>query len=511
MVHGKRQLFWIAQIILLIICGIVLFKNPGQAADQGTSPKESSATTVATSQEDPWWEVKDDVLTLYPHQINLPVIQGRGDWPWESQRATIKEVVIKPGVQVLGSAFGMFEGLTQVQKFTGLTNLDTSQVTDMHTMFADCPQLMELDVSRLTTDQVQSFSGMFRQDQSLTKLDLTNFQTGKATSLRSMFSGCRQLQQLVGQHFDTRQVTDMGYLFANCEKLTSIALSHWQTPAVVNFGDMFSNCQAVQKLDVQHFDLQQATSVLEMFAGCQNLLQLDLWSWQMPRVQKTTRMLEKTPKLWKLSLGPQTNIGQANLPAAPGQGTPFPEDNDYLSQTTNWQALGAGSDYHPQGAKLSAAQIMQNYQGQTPPPNTETYVWEPAAAETFYLQTVPLNLTFGHFIVGQKCLLLTPDDQKIIVIDQRAQRAGKKWRVEVVATPFQTDKQQLVGQALQYQGQSLAQAVTIFQATSRADKESYSWQKAPSQGIVFNSAAIKNASPGEYHSTVTYTLMNSLN
>ena len=55
-----------------------------------------------------------------------------------------------------------------------LSNLDTSQVTDMRGMFAACGSLTDLDVTNLDTSQVTDMSNMFQGCYNLTSLDVSN-------------------------------------------------------------------------------------------------------------------------------------------------------------------------------------------------------------------------------------------------------------------------------------------------------------------------------------------------
>ena len=56
---------------------------------------------------------------------------------------------------------------------------------------------------------------MFSWCSSLTKLDLENFNTTNVTNMRSMFHGCSRLENLkFGENFNTSNVTNMEYIFS---------------------------------------------------------------------------------------------------------------------------------------------------------------------------------------------------------------------------------------------------------------------------------------------------------
>ena len=105
---------------------------------------------------------------------------------------------------------GWFQFLQSLKIIEGLEHLNTSQVTDMSSMFDGCS--------------------------SLTSLDLTSFDTSQVWDMRCMFDGCSSLTSLDLSRFDTSQVTDMGGMFFDCSYLTSLELSNFDTSQVTDMG-----------------------------------------------------------------------------------------------------------------------------------------------------------------------------------------------------------------------------------------------------------------------------------
>ena len=56
---------------------------------------------------------------------------------------------------------------------------------------------------------------------SLTSLDLSNFDTSNVTDMSSMFYGCLNLKSLDLSSFDTSNVTNMSYMFYICIRLST--------------------------------------------------------------------------------------------------------------------------------------------------------------------------------------------------------------------------------------------------------------------------------------------------
>lgn len=87
----------------------------------------------------------------------------------------------------------LFSGYSSVEKIQFNGCLDTSMVTDMSWMFADCHSLMEVDVSNLDTSQVTNMNCMFKDCRQLQELDTSGFDMSNATAKYYMFLGCNSL------------------------------------------------------------------------------------------------------------------------------------------------------------------------------------------------------------------------------------------------------------------------------------------------------------------------------
>jgi surface protein len=89
--------------------------------------------------------------------------------------------------------FLYFGALTDIQ---GIENLNTSEVTDMGSMFANCVGLTSLDLSHFNTAKVTAMDLMFKNCTGLTALDLSSFDTSLVETMSEMFSGCSALATL---------------------------------------------------------------------------------------------------------------------------------------------------------------------------------------------------------------------------------------------------------------------------------------------------------------------------
>ena len=78
---------------------------------------------------------------------------------------------------------GWFQNCTALWRITGLQYLNTSQVTNMASMFYNCPLLTEIDLRPLDTRNVTDMSYMFSGCSKLKRLDFSRFMTENLTKL----------------------------------------------------------------------------------------------------------------------------------------------------------------------------------------------------------------------------------------------------------------------------------------------------------------------------------------
>ena len=110
-------------------------------------------------------------------------------------------------------------------KNLNVSNLDTSQVTNMSNMFYACMGLTSLDVSKWNTSQVTNMSEMFSGCMGLASLDVSKWNTSQVTNMSNMFNYCTSLTSLDLSNFDTSQVTTMDGMFIGCESLRDIKIN----------------------------------------------------------------------------------------------------------------------------------------------------------------------------------------------------------------------------------------------------------------------------------------------
>ena len=166
--------------------------------------------------------------------------------------------------------FYKFGNLTTI---TGISNLNTSKVTSMCSMFSYCSKLPTIDLNGFNTSLVTDMSYMFNQCSSLIQLDFTSFNTANVISMGYMFNGCSSLNSLAMTSFNTSKVTDMPGMFQSCRNLRLLDLRSFNTSNVSRTGWMFNECSSLQAIivgDGWNTDAVEESS--RMFVGCDNLV-----------------------------------------------------------------------------------------------------------------------------------------------------------------------------------------------------------------------------------------------
>lgn len=229
-----------------------------------------------------------------------------------SGNADITTVVFDPSFAAARptSTYFWFNRMTGLKEIIGLEYLNTSNVTNMLDMFAECSSLTSIDVSNFNTSNVTTMCGMFWGCSSLTNLDVSNFDTSNVTDLTHMFNGCSSLTSLDVSRFNTGSATKMYNMFDGCSSLTSLDVSNFNTSNVENMIGMFYKCSSLTSIDVTGFDTRKVTSMANMFAKCSSLTSIDVSKFNTSNVEDMGGMFWGCSGLTSLDL---SNFNTSNV------------------------------------------------------------------------------------------------------------------------------------------------------------------------------------------------------
>ena len=167
---------------------------------------------------------------------------------WSSYCNAVNTVVFDPSFAdvrptTLSSWFDSMSNLTSI---TGMEYLNTSQVTDMHSLFNGCSRLPGVDLSNFDTRNVTDMNSMFRDCAAFQSLALSSFDTRNVTDMNAMFRGCTGLTELDLSSFNTTNVTRMIWMFYKCTNLATITVGDgWNTSNVTSSAAMFGDCTSL--------------------------------------------------------------------------------------------------------------------------------------------------------------------------------------------------------------------------------------------------------------------------
>ncbi|MDK4468912.1 BspA family leucine-rich repeat surface protein, partial [Enterococcus hirae] len=238
------------------------------------APKVAQTANVATTSEitgtwgtSPYtFDENTGVLTIGAGELS-----GYKESPWNSKKVdakSIKKIVLSGKVVAPEDSRRLFSYsyLTNVTEIEGLSQLDTSNVTNMEYMFHGMRSVTSLDVSGFDTSNVTNMDAMFYSMSNVTSLDVSGFDTSKVTEMAFMFDSMSRLTSLDLNSFDTSKVTVMDSMFFGMQSLTSLDISGFDTSNVAYMGDMFRRMSSLTSLDLSNFDTSKVTDMGAMFA-----------------------------------------------------------------------------------------------------------------------------------------------------------------------------------------------------------------------------------------------------
>ena len=205
----KALLFRLAVLVSAMMCAL------GAAAAEAYANYTPSNTTLTF-----YYDSQRSSRTGTTYDMNTG--NDSPGWYTDGINANVTKVVFNSsfaGARPV-TTYRWFEHMENLTDITGMSYLNTSEVTYMINMFYYCSNLTSVDVSHLNTSKVISMFGMFGFCGNLTSLDLSNWNTSKVNSMGYMFSFCRNLQTIyVGSGWSTDAVTNSGSMFTMCTSL----------------------------------------------------------------------------------------------------------------------------------------------------------------------------------------------------------------------------------------------------------------------------------------------------
>ena len=283
-------------------------------------PRVCEAHLQARDNAAAFWvpEIRNNISHIYlADRVNIP---DNAISVWDVSRdsdrmvrAFIVDDVNEPGRYILhiqahgtiiappqsGDLFGSFENVITINN---LNLLDTSNVTNMNSMFSSNQNLTFLDVSNWDTSNVTNMTNMFGNASSLTTLDLNDWDIRNVWVMHNMFANASSLTTLDLNGWDTRRVEVMSRMFEGTINLTSLGINEWNTSSVRDMSSMFRGATSLTSLDLNNWDTVNVTNMSNMFEGAINLTSLGINDWNTSNVRDMSSMFASVNSLTTLNL-----------------------------------------------------------------------------------------------------------------------------------------------------------------------------------------------------------------
>ncbi|WP_125587761.1 BspA family leucine-rich repeat surface protein [Companilactobacillus jidongensis] len=255
-----------------------------------------------------------DISGMFYLDSSLVEINGLGNWDTTN-------------VTNMSQTFGgtRFTSMPEVEKW------NTENVTNLNGTFSSCTKLQHLDLSGWNTGKVTTMASLLNSDSLLNEdtfkgldtmdtsnvtdmssmfsgtgfkiLNLSNFKTSKVRSLTSTFANTNNLEEVIDRNFDTSSLTLMNAIFnnSNITDFTGLNIADWDTRKVTSFAQAFKNNKAVNLNFVENWNVSSGTDFSEMFSSCTNLITVPTSSWNMPQASNLNSMFNFDSKLKNLN------------------------------------------------------------------------------------------------------------------------------------------------------------------------------------------------------------------
>ena len=158
----------------------------------------------------------------FPEKVNI-TNESPG---WLDYATTVTKVVFDSSFKNYkpNTTYRWFYGMTKLTSITGMkSNLNTTKVTSLASMFNNCASLKSIDVSNFKTSSVTSLNYMFYKCSKLSSLDISGFTLKSSQTSKSMMQNCTGLKKLTipstANYLDASACSGVGTKASPCELL----------------------------------------------------------------------------------------------------------------------------------------------------------------------------------------------------------------------------------------------------------------------------------------------------
>ena len=145
------------------------------------------------------------------YDANLGIYKTKDiKWTENQEEKNITKVVIKGKITAIRTT-SWFKNLTYLKEIEGIENLDTSNLVDASSMFANCLSLEKIDLSSLDMSKVRNTGFMFENCENLKTIYVSDkWDLSNVTYSINMFANTHSLIGGIGTLYDS-EITDATY------------------------------------------------------------------------------------------------------------------------------------------------------------------------------------------------------------------------------------------------------------------------------------------------------------
>ena len=168
------------------------------------------------------------------------------------------------------SLANLFKDFTNLEEIDFGNLFDTSNVTNVSSMFENDTKLTSVNFTNVNLTNVTNADGLFKMCEGLTSVTFgNNAFANKLTSAKEMFNGAKAITTIDLSKSNLTNVTNAESMFNGCTALTGVTFGTGMTQ-VTNAKSMFKNTK-ISSIDLSTFNLSKLTTVDSMFEGCTEL------------------------------------------------------------------------------------------------------------------------------------------------------------------------------------------------------------------------------------------------
>lgn len=210
--------------------------------------------------------------STYTARVSNSVDNGDGTYTYSTALPPVNNI-----------SFRSCSGLTE------LNCLPNATPTDMSYAFNSCTNLQYLDLTSFNTSGVTIMDYCFSSCKNLTHYTgLENLDVSNVYSMTALFSTNYKVSEFNIKNWDMRNIKYVDLMFANCSGITSIDLSGWNTSNLINMTNMFQGCSGLLSVDLSGWNISNLREPSNLFDGCTSLKTINLTGWKITENWKST-------------------------------------------------------------------------------------------------------------------------------------------------------------------------------------------------------------------------------